>query len=148
MKKILWVLASVCLLISCHEKHFVDKAKEQMQIAMANSISEKYEGTKKMSVHDLKTVYANDSICLLQCVVDITDQHDRIRQIEYRYIYLMDMFMSKYSGKAIYNESLQEFPCMPDDLIEKCQQDVAENNESVYDSLYGSTLPVKGSNMK
>ena len=119
-----------------------------MKVAIANSITQKKEDAGKMSIHDVKTVYENDSICLLQCIVDITDRQERLRQIEYRYIYLIDIFMSKSSGKAVYNESLQEFPCLPDDLIKKCRQDVVRNNESVYDSLYGSTLPVSRSNMK
>lgn len=148
MKKILLMSVVICLLISCHEKLFIDRAKEQMQIAITNSITEKKEDAGKMLIHDVKTVYANDSICLLQCVVDVTDRQDRLRQIEYRYIYLIDMFMSKSSGKAIYNESLQEFPCLPDDLIQKCRQDVVNSNESVYNSLYGSTLPVNRPNMK
>ena len=148
MKKILLMLVAVCLLVSCHEKLFIDRAKEQMKVAIANSITQKKEDAGKMSIHDVKTVYENDSICLLQCIVDITDRQERLRQIEYRYIYLIDIFMSKSSGKAVYNESLQEFPCLPDDLIKKCRQDVVRNNELVYDSLYGSTLPVSRSNMK
>ena len=148
MKKILLRLVAVCLLVSCREKLFIDRAKEQMKVAIANSITQKKEDAGKMSIHDVKTVYENDSICLLQCIVDITDRQERLRQIEYRYIYLIDIFMSKSSGKAVYNESLQEFPCLPDDLIKKCRQDVVRNNESVYDSLYGSTLPVSRSNMK
>ena len=148
MKKILLMLVAVCLLVSCRENLFIDRAKEQMKVAIANSITQKKEDAGKMSIHDVKTVYENDSICLLQCIVDITDRQERLRQIEYRYIYLIDIFMSKSSGKAVYNESLQEFPCLPDDLIKKCRQDVVRNNESVYDSLYGSTLPVSRSNMK
>lgn len=142
MNKILLVVLSGVILSSCSGKSLVDKAAHQMQVTIDRLVVERYGKVEDLVVRDLKTVYANDSICLLQCVVNMTDPVGKPQKLEYRYIFLIDMFVSRLSGKVVYNEALQDFPCMPDDLIEKSRQEVLQKQESVYNDLFGYTLPV------
>jgi hypothetical protein len=142
VNKILWLVLSVIIFSSCGKKSLVDKAADQMKVTIDSLVVERYGDATDLVVSEVKTVYANDSICLLQCVVNMKDVEGKSQKLEYRYIYLIDMFMSRLSGKAVYNEALQDFPCMPDSLIRKSQQDVVEKGESVYDDLFGYTFPV------
>ena len=113
-----------------------------MEKEISIKIHHAVDDVQKIDFQNIKTVYQNDSICMLQCDANLIFSNDSTIKYEYRYIYLIDVFMSKLSGKMIYNHSLQDFPCMPDSLIEKCKQNVERNHESVYESMYPSTLPV------
>lgn len=62
--------------------------------------------------------------------------------IDLRYVYLYYDIVSMMNGKMTFNEVFRQIPCMPDDLIKKNKEAVRKNKESVYNSLYGSTLPV------
>ena len=143
MNKFIILCMSLFLLIACNKTTILEKAEKRMPIALKQKIEVDFGEFKKMDVRDLKTVYANDSICLLQCYVDLVKKNGDKEILEYRYIYLIDGLMSRFSGKLIYNECVMDFPCMPDDLIKKCQEEVLSRNESVYDDLYSCTFPIK-----
>lgn len=130
------------MFFSCTKKTLRDNAVEQMEKEIYEKIHQTVEDVRKIDIQNVKTVYQNDSICMLQCEARLSLPDDSILKYEYRYIYLIDVYLSRFSGEMVYNHSLQDFPCMPDDLIEKCRKDVERNHESVYESMFPSTLPV------
>lgn len=114
-----------------------------MPVSLNERLTDIVPATGMARIRNLKTVYENDSICLLQFTAAYKDTADVERTIDLRYIYLYDDFGSMMNGKMTFNEVFREIPCMPDDLIKKNRENVRKNNESVYKDLYGSTVPVR-----
>lgn len=144
MKKIFLIVGVLSLLfIGCtHKFGITERAVKQLPVSLEDHISEFVPSFSDLSVHNLKTVYENDSICLLQFTAAYKDTTGASRTIDLRYIYLYDDVVSMMNGKMTFNETFQAIPCMPDDLIKKNHETVKKNKESVYQNLYGSTLPV------
>lgn len=134
-----------CLLLcaACCKMSLERHAMSRMPDAIGAALADRFGKVDSWSLHEIKPIYANDSICLLQCAVEAIKPDGQKVWTEYRYIYLIDMVMSRFSGKAVYNESLREVPCMPDELIEQSRKDVVASRESVYDTLFGETLPIR-----
>ena len=136
-------IIALLFFFSCTDTTLLQRSEERMPIALDKKIIEEFGEYKHIDVRDVKMVYTNDSICLLQCRVNLIDKKGNKQMLEYRYIYLIDVIMSRFTGKVIYNECVMDFPCMPDDLIKKCQEEVVLRNESVYNDLYPRTSPIK-----
>ena len=136
-------IIALLFFFSCTDTTLLQRAEERMPIALDKKIIEEFGEYKHIDVRDVKMVYTNDSICLLQCRVNLIDKKGNKQMLEYRYIYLIDVIMSRFTGKVIYNQCVKDFPCMPDDLIKKCQEEVVLRNESVYNDLYPRTSPIK-----
>lgn len=144
MKKALTFTAVILLLtIGCTRQYGITKrALQQLPVSLKDHITEFVPGYSDLSVQNLKTVYENDSICLLQFTAVYKDTTGVDNTIDLRYIYLYDDVVSMMNGKMTFNEAFSQIPCMPDELIKKNQETVRKNKESVYKNLYGSTLPV------
>jgi hypothetical protein len=130
------------ILQSCRENKLVKIAKTELQSAIESNLKEYYAVVDSVSVRDIKTVYDNDSICILQCITTGKDTAGTVQEIEYRYTFLIDMIASRIEGKAIFNERAEICLCMPDSLIKKSREESERSGENVYDALYGSTLPI------
>lgn len=94
-------------------------------------------------IEDLKTVYVNDSICMLQCTARFHDPAGNRRLRDYRYIYLIDTQMSRMYQRRIFKEQFRNILCMPDNLIKECRKQVKRNKESVYESSIASCIEVR-----
>ena len=53
------------------------------------------------------------------------------------------MFQSRFERQVVFNEVLINLPCLPDDLIRKCQEEVKQRGESVYNSMIPLTKRIK-----
>ena len=144
MRILLFIFIILPLFSSCSQTSLLDKAEEYLPTALEKKIKADYGEFDKKEIYDLKTIYANDSICLLQCRVNLTDKYGKKQMLEYRYIYLIDMFTSKIARKVVFSDCVMDVPCMPDELIKKSQEEVVRRNESVYDYLYPLTIHIKG----
>ena len=142
MRNLLYIFIVLPLFLSCSRMTLEDKAKEYLPTALEKKIKADYGVFEKKEIYNLKTIYANDSICLLQCRVNLIKDGKK-QMLEYRYIYLIDMFTSKISGKMVFSDCLMDVPCMPDELIKKSQEEVIRRNESVYDYMYSLTFPIE-----
>lgn len=144
MKKALTYTAVMFLLaIGCTRQYGITKrALQQLPVSLKEHIMEFVPDCSDVSVQNLKTVYENDSICLLQFTAAYKDTAGVDKTIDLRYIYLYDDIVSMMNGKMTFNEAFSQIPCMPDELIKKNQETVRKNKESVYNDLYGSTVPV------
>lgn len=144
MRKWVGLISLIALLSACHKDSLSEKAAGHFSRALKQRVEGRYaSGVAKMQVRDRKVVYENDSICLMQCYVDVVDRAGKKELLEYRYIFLWDTSMSRLMGKKIYNEVLLDFPCLPDKQIELSLKEVERTGESVYESLYGETFPLK-----
>ena len=147
MKKLLLLLLIFAVSsVSCkraREYSIEGRARQQLQVSVKHELAEFSPGARDWQIENVKTVYANDSICLLQCTVKFRNKEDNLVSEDYRYIYLLDIPQSYFHHKAIYNEEFRHIPCMPDNLIKKCRIDSEKDNISVYESMFGGTVPVR-----
>lgn len=142
-KHVLIIAAFVLLATGCTRKYGItDRAVRQLPVSLKDHITEFVPEFSDLSVRNLKTVYENDSICLLQFTAAYKDTAGVDKKIDLRYTYLYDDVMSMMNGKMTFNEAFNQIPCMPDELIKMNQKTVGKDKESVYQNLYGSTLPV------
>lgn len=144
MKRIILVsMAVMSLVMGCSRTYGItERAKKQLPVSLKEYINEFVPAIGDIDIRNLKTVYENDSICLLQFTAACKDTSGQDRQVDLRYVYLYDDVVSVMNGKMTFNEVFHEIPCMPDDLIKKNRETVRRNKESVFMNLYGSTLPV------
>ncbi len=144
MRKVLFFLMFAAVVFGCDRQYTITKrARCQLPVSLNERLRDIVPATGMARIRNLKTVYENDSICLLQFTAAYKDTADVERTIDLRYIYLYDDFGSMMNGKMTFNEVFREIPCMPDDLIKKNRENVRKNDESVYKDLYGSTVPVR-----
>ncbi len=143
MRKALIFLMFAAVVLGCDRQYTITKrAQCQLPVSLNERLTDFVPATGMARIKNLKTVYENDSICLLQFTAAYKDTADVEKTIDLRYIYLYDDFGSIMNGKMTFNEVFREIPCMPDELIKKNQKTVRKNKESVYNDLYGSTVPV------
>lgn len=143
MRKALIFLMFAAVVFGCDRQCTITKrAQCQLPVSLNERLTDFVPAIGMARIKNLKTVYENDSICLLQFTAAYKDTADVEKTIDLRYIYLYDDFGSIMNGKMTFNEVFREIPCMPDELIKKNQKTVRKNKESVYNDLYGSTVPV------
>ncbi len=143
MRKALFFLMFAAIVFGCDRQYTITKrARLQLPVSLNERLTDIVPAAGEAQIRNLKIVYENDSICLLQFTAAYKDTADVERTIDLRYIYLYDDFGSIMNGKMTFNEVFRVIPCMPDDLIKKNRENVRKNNESVYKDLYGSTMPV------
>ncbi len=94
-------------------------------------------------IENLKTVYENDSICLLQFTAAYKDKAGVTKRIDMRYIYLFDRAMSAAERRPVFNEGFRNILCLPDRIIKESRKEVKRNKEVVYNDFIGSTFPVR-----
>lgn len=141
MKTKIFVFVILALsFMSCRSKmHFLEnRARQQLPVSIEFDLNN-LEGKE---IHDLKTVYVNDSICLLQFHLQYKDESDNICIQDMRYTYVIDFMMSHYSGKAVYKELMEFMTCMPDEYIKEKRKIADQTGESVYNYMYGGTYPI------
>ncbi|MBR7004419.1 MAG: hypothetical protein IKI00_05550 [Bacteroidales bacterium] len=139
------ILVMIALsMASCQKRYAIEeRARQQILVSMEDELESFSPGKTDWTIEDLKTVYVNDSICLLQCTARFLDANGEKKVRDYRYIYLFDTEMSRMLGQMIFKEEFRNILCLPDRLIKKCRRDVAMNNENVYQSSFGSCLTVR-----
>ena len=144
MNKYAFIIACLFFFIlqSCRENALVKNATKELDSAVKYNLKEKYKVTDDITIKEIKTVYDNDSICILQCKASGKNSAGELTGIEYRYVYLIDMIMSRVAGRAIINDNIEECLCMPDELIRKSRKESDALGENVYEALYGTTLPI------
>lgn len=146
MKKTILLLPIFLIaFFSCSKREFSieSRARNQAKFSLIEEVMQFDSTARDIVMSDVKTVYANDSICLIQFVASFVSGDGLSFHKDYRYIYLLDIPNSYYYGKAVYKELFKDIPCMPDDLIKRCRDDVKRSGESVYESQYGGTFPVR-----
>lgn len=142
-KTLILIVAALSVIVGCSRRYGItERAMRQLPISLKEQVTEFVPGHRDLSIRNLKTVYENDSICLLQFTAAYKDTSGAENTVDLRYVYLYDDAVSMMVGKMTFNEVFHQIPCMPDDLIRKNKETVRKNKESVYNDLYGSTLPV------
>lgn len=132
------------LAVSCGPKHFKieDRARLQAEASLPYELTSYCPGPHSWSIEDMKTVYVNDTICLLQFSARFRDKDNNKYIKDFRYIYLLDCLESRFVGKPVYKEQFRNILCMPDELILALQKQIEESGEDVYSSSYGGVAPV------
>ena len=131
------------LAISCTGKYGIEeRAMKQLPVSLDGELQDFCPGASNPDIQDVKTVYVNDTICLLQFSVTFDNAEGSRRIRDYRYIYAIDMMQSRMAHKPVFVEEFRNILCLPDDLIRQCRRDVKVTGESVYDSAIGSCYRV------
>jgi len=133
------ILLFACLSCTTKLPYLERRARQQLPVSIGYDLS-KY---KDKEIMDLKTVYVNDSICLLQCRLKFKDNTGSVHYQDLRYTYLIDFMESHYMGKAIYKENFEFITCLPDEYIVKSREKTEASGESVYQYMYGGTYPIQ-----
>ena len=134
----------ILLAVSCtHRCKITERAMRQLPVSLDEQFSDFVPGFSDLKIQNLKTVYENDSICLLQFTAAFKDSSGTGREYDLRYVYLFDRFMSYSEGKAVFEECFKAIPCLPDKLIKECRDSVRINKESVFNNAIGSTIEVR-----
>ena len=115
-----------------------NRARHQLPISVEYDLNN-LEGKE---IQDLKTVYVNDSICLLQFHLQYKAPDGKVLVKDMRYTYIIDFMMSHYAGEAVYKELMEFMTCMPDEYIKKNRKYADQTGESVYNYMYGGTYPI------
>ncbi len=138
------ILTLLCLLyLSCRRHYAIeDRARAQIVVSMEDELQGYCPGMYDWRIEDLKAVYVNDSICMLQCTARFRDSKGDKCIRDYRYIYLIDTQMSRMYGRRIFKEQFRNILCMPDDVIKECRKEVKRNKESVYENSIASCIEV------
>lgn len=132
------ILALACISCSTREPFLETRAKQQLPVSIEHDLN----NFEAKEIQDLQTVYVNDSICMLQCRLKITDKSGKTDYMDLRYTYLIDFMESHFKGKAIYKENFEFITRLPDEYIKKSKQEVRKRKESVYKYMYGGTYPI------
>ena len=127
----------------CTSRSFQKRAERQLPVSLRAELSFQGADTASIQIHHLKTVYADDSVSLLQFTAVYNDSTGAEQQLDLRYIYLFDRFMSVAEGRPVFNEAFRQIPCMPDKKIKEARRTARKTGESVYRSVFGATLPVR-----
>lgn len=135
---VVFCLLLVCTACSQKSSFLESRARQQLPCSLEYDLN----NFKNLEINDLKTVYCNDSICLLQFRLDFNDTLGTVYSRDMRYTYLIDFMMSHYKGKPVYKELMEFMSCMPDDYIKSNWKYVEDSGESVYSYMYGGTYPI------
>lgn len=132
-------------ILSCGQRKskLVQRAESQFPVSFVQEMTDYDPNAHDWTFKDIKTIYENDSICMLQFIVCYYDGGNIYRERDYRYTYLIDTWMSHFEHRPVFCERFQNILCLPDDLIKESRRLVKENNESVYDQAIGKTIEVK-----
>lgn len=142
---IILLIITLTLAIGCggHSYPITERAMKQLPVSLEYGMSKYVQDFKEPAIEDLKIVYENDSICLLQFTAAYKDSTNATRRLDFRYIYLFDRFMSMAEGKPVFNEDFRNILCLPDEIIKESREEVKRNKEVVYNDFIGTTFPVK-----
>lgn len=142
---IVFLLISLAMTVGCigHSYPITERAKKQLPVSLEYGMSKYVQDFKDPAIENLKIIYENDSICLLQFTAAYKDKSNKTKRLDLRYIYLLDGFMSMAEGKPVFNEDFRNILCLPDEIIKESRKEVKRNKEVVYNDFIGTTFPVK-----
>jgi len=131
-------IISILPIVSCQRRHSIeDRAKIQLPLSLATEIQDFEKGTEVLEIKDLKTVYVNDSICIMQFKPSLRDSTGRISEKELQYVYYVDMFLSRYYGRFIFRNEFRAVPSMTGKEIRENARKVRRDGENVYRAFEG-----------
>lgn len=143
MKRVLYFLLLTGLSVACTRHYAIeDRAKEQITSTMDDYVESYFPGKKDWRMEGLKTVYANDSLCILQCSAWIHDSLGVQVVRDYRYIFLVDMDLSRANRKPVFMENYINTLCLTDKEIRQDRRRVRKTRENVYYTVQGGCVPV------
>lgn len=132
------------LVTGCRRTYSItERARQQLPVSLDYGMEEFVSHFEDGVIENLKTVYENDSICLLQFTAAYKDKAGATKRIDMRYIYLFDRAMSVAERRPVFNEGFRNILCLPDRIIKESRKEVRRNKEVVYNDFIGSTFPVK-----
>jgi hypothetical protein len=145
MRKIFITFFAALSLISCSTEHnpLVKMAKKQMPVTIKDELTEQYNNIKDLKIDSAQLIYDDDSICMMQCIAKANTVKNQPIRKEYRYFYLFDTNQSNLNRKMIFNDGLQEIPCLPTERIKLLLNEDSLNHQSVYNAMYVRTHPIK-----
>lgn len=134
------IVASAC------QRHYAieDRARLRLPVAVAKAVDDFSPAAVVEEIQDIKTIYVNDSICVIQCSALFKNADGSERILDYRYSYLIDRFQSRIYHRPYFMEGIDNTLCMPDDIIKQSQKEVRKSKESVYEHEIRRCLPVIG----
>ena len=145
MKRVLYILLLAAGLLACTAvRHpLEERAMKQIALSLDGYLEDYFPGKKDWKMEDLKTVYVNDTVCILQCTAWIRDSLDRTIGRDYKYIYLVDMDFSRAAGKPVFAENFINILCLSDKEIARARRKIRQTRENVYYTWQGGCILVQ-----
>lgn len=120
-------------MIGCSKsKSLEDYAKLQIQQSIEPFLEESFPGKLDWRIEDIKTIYYNDSICLLQCTARLRDSLNRKVVRDYRYMYKIEMDFSRVAGHPVFYEDFENVLCLTDEQIRLFKKKVKRDRADIY----------------
>ncbi len=144
MRKLLLLLILAGMSLSCiRHSAMEERARKQIVVSLEDYIESYFPGNQSWRMEDLETVYTNDSLCVLQCSVFINDSLGKQVIRDYRYIYLLDMDLSRASHKPVFAENFLNVLCLTRKEIREGRRKTRRSGENLYDTAQGGCVPVQ-----
>ncbi|MBQ9311011.1 MAG: hypothetical protein IJ222_09180 [Bacteroidales bacterium] len=143
MKKYVIALMLLAAIGCCRRGELEKRAQDQLPVSMEYHLQDYYPGMSAWRIEDVKTVYANDSIVLLQCTARFRDASGEKTVRDYRYIYKIDMDLSWAEGRAMFAEAFVNILCLSDKQIADYRKRVRKTGTSIYEHYRGAGLVVE-----
>lgn len=144
--RIIIILLASLLAGSCQRHYQIEeRAICQLPISLSDELTTFEPGTSGIAANDVKTVYVNDTICILQLKAAYVKPDGTRQADELQYVYLVDVFMSKLEGHPIFLEEFRKVPLMTDKEIKVNKRHVKDSGEDVYTTFIGHGMPIRRS---
>ena len=141
MKKLFFFLVvsfTLSLAVSCTRHHIIEsRAHSQVEPSLVRELEDFVPTAANIRCLDAETVYANDTICILQLTANYDTAQQKNILEEVQYVYYVDMLLSRYYGKPIYREEFRNVPPMTRKEIKDSARKVRRTGENVYNSFAG-----------
>lgn len=105
MKKAIFILAGLLLLISCARNgSLVDVAIKRLPVSLDLAMREQMGTVDTPEIKDVKVIYDCDSLCVVQCRAGAKDMYGEIRSETVRYFFVKDVYMTRGTGVPSYGD--------------------------------------------
>ena len=133
MKKLVVPICFVLCLVGClKSRSLEDYAIVQVQKSIEPFLEQSFPGKLDWRIEDIKTIYYNDSICLLQCTARLRDSLNQKVVRDYRYMYKIEMDFSRAAGHPVFYEDFENVLCLTDKQIRFFKKKVKRDRADIY----------------
>ena len=136
------VCAALCM-AGCASRPSLEKmALQRLPKALELAMQEEMSLPGGADIVSPRTIYACDSLCLIQCEAVARDSSGREFRFPVRYIFLEDVFMSSVKGHPVYAEMVTGCPRMSEEEMEMLRRKCVEDGDRMYVYYAGIADPI------
>lgn len=145
MNRILLSLSFLCLLtaVACKPTPTMESmAMKRLPKALEKAMEEQLSLSGGAQIVSPRTIYACDSLCMVQFEAVARDPSGQEFRFPVRYVLLQDRFMSAATGHPVYAESVAGSPTMDEEEVRELVRYCAEHGHEMYIHYAGIANPI------